>query len=208
MSTVRRCGRISRECRFVDTRMGSIRGSGGRVRGLVASLAGRVGRIFIRDFSRVGGGFACAFGRLFNNNATSLSLTSPRGVLADKVSVLIRPPNGVIVGLRTLSNNRGTLITVTLCFTVVGMEPTPFYMVSRVRTTLSSMGICHFTTCLHEVASGARFVLVARHHNAVRRTSILCNIAVRSRNVSGLLRLHSARITRGLNVSSGWLWKR
>lgn len=201
ISTVRRCGRMSRHCRFLSKRVGSIRASHTRLGGVVSSLANGVTRRFHRRFGHVGSYFKRAFVRLFNKNGTRLQLRSRHSILNDSVRVGIRPPNGGIRGVGLLSNNRGKLSTVTLLFTVLGMAPTPFYFFSRIRTTLSSIGISHCTRCIHHVAGGARFVLVARHHNAVRRTSMLCNIAVRRGNMSGLLRLGATRVTGGLNLT-------
>ncbi len=198
ISTVRRCGRIDRECGFLSRRVGSIRTSQTRLRGLVGRLASRVRRVFTSNFRGVDRGFSGAFARLFNNKATSLSLSSPRGVLRDKVSVGIGLPNGGMPDLSKLSNNRGTLVTLSVCFTVVHMGTPPFYFLSRISATLSSVGIRHFTSCVGSDSFGARFVYIARHHNAVRTTSVLCNMAVRRGNVAGLLRLGMDRLRGGL----------
>lgn len=200
INTVRRCGRISRECRFLGRRASSVRGSGSRLGGVVRSLATSVDRGFVTRFGEVGTRFGAYFTSFFNNNGNRVLLSSPDGYLRDRVRVGVRPPKGSIRGVGLFSNNRGSLTTVTLLFDILGIAPSPFYVCSRIRTTLSSIGIRHFTGCVHQVASGARFVSVAREHNAVRRTSILCNMAVRRGNISGLLRLRSTRLTTGVNL--------
>lgn len=102
-----------------------------------------------------------------------------------------------------LSNNRGALATLDLVFTVFGRRPTPFYMLSRISTPLSSTGITHFADLVRRLTSSLRFVFVDRGGLAVRVTSRLGNVAVPGTNVSALIDIS---LSRTIHCMRDWSW--
>lgn len=184
---------MSRHCAFLGNRRSSLIRTRTSLRRVVRRLSITVHGRFARRFTEVTARFGSMFHRLFKNKGNSLRLRRSMSVLRTKVHVVTRPPKGGLRGVVRLSNKRGTLATVTLLFTVRGLGPSPFYLLSRVRTTLSSGGMSHCTGCLRGLAGCARFVIVAREHNAVTTTSQLCKVAVRRGNVSALISISLLR---------------
>ncbi len=140
---------------------------------------------FEETFRRVAKHFDETFRRLFGGGKAELSLLEDGGV-----DVHVQMPGKRQQNLQALSGGERALTAIALMFSLLKVQPSPFYVLDEVDSALDEANLGRFQTMLREAAQDAQFIVITHRATTMETADRLYGVTAAQAGVSTIVSLN------------------
>ena len=156
---------------------------------IIDKLESEMRTAFTDAFNKINENFGKTFAELFGGGTAELSLTDPENVLTSGIEIKAAPPGKIIKNLMQLSGGEQSFIAIALLFSILKVNPTPFYIFDEIEAALDEVNVARFAEYIRRYADGTQFILITHRRGTMEAANRLYGVTMPEHGISKVLSL-------------------
>ncbi len=156
---------------------------------IIDKLESEMRTAFTDAFNQINENFGKTFAELFGGGTAELSLTDPENVLTSGIEIKAAPPGKIIKNLMQLSGGEQSFIAIALLFSILKVNPTPFYIFDEIEAALDEVNVARFAEYIKRYADGTQFILITHRRGTMEAANRLYGVTMPEHGISKVLSL-------------------
>ena len=156
---------------------------------IIDKLESEMKTAFVDAFNQINDNFGKTFAELFGGGTAELSLTDPENVLTSGIEIKAAPPGKIIKNLMQLSGGEQSFIAIALLFSILKVNPTPFYIFDEIEAALDEVNVARFAEYIRRYADGTQFILITHRRGTMEAANRLYGVTMPEHGISKVLSL-------------------
>lgn len=180
---------------FLTGQVEDLKGAEESLKRAIRELTGLMKRRFEETFAKVASGFEEYFQAFFGGGHAKLTLTDPKNPDQTGVEIEARPPGKRTKSLAQLSGGEKALTAVSLLFSLLQANPSPYCVLDEVDAMLDEANVGRFTTALKKLAEKTQFIVITHNRRTIEITDSIYGISMAPDGASRVLSMRLGDVT-------------
>jgi len=154
---------------------------------LVETLKSRKKEELLKVFDSVNENFKKIYPQLSTDTEAELVLENPENPFEEGLAIHVRPKEGRMLKLESLSGGQKTLTALALIFAIQCYEPSPFYVLDEVDMYLDAVNAEKIAQMIKNNSKYAQFIMVSLRKITLKEADHVYGIVKQSNGVSNII---------------------
>jgi chromosome segregation protein len=180
---------------FLTGQVEDLKGAEESLKRAIRELTGLMKKRFEDTFAKVAAGFEEYFQAFFGGGHAKLSLTDPKHPDLTGIEIEARPPGKRTKTLAQLSGGEKALTAVSLLFSLMRANPSPYCVLDEVDAMLDEANVGRFTAALRKLAEKTQFIVITHNRRTIEISDSIYGVSMAPDGSSRVLSMRLADVT-------------
>ena len=174
---------------FMKAQVTDVEKSRAELNRMIGELCDEMRTLFSDSFKRINENFVHIFRELFGGGSARLYLSDPDDVLESGIEIEVSPPGKVIKNLSALSGGEQALVSISIYFAILAVNPSPFCILDEIEAALDDVNVVRYAQYLRRLTDKTQFIVITHRRGTMEAADVLYGVTMQEDGVSKILRL-------------------
>lgn len=185
---------------LLNTQIGDINKSKKELEEIIENLNAEMNTRLTEAMSSLNENYSKIFTALFGGGKAHISFADEADIINGDIDIFGQPPGKNVNNIQLLSGGERSLISISLYFALIAVNPTPFCIMDEIESALDDVNVDRFAQYARHFCDKTQFIMITHRRGTMNVADILYGITMQERGISKYLTISVDEVESRLGI--------